>query len=91
MLFRSVLPVGILETVNRSLNIYPNPFKDELTVETTSTKEQKLEIFNLIGQTIYTSVMTKKTVVKTGAFAGGVYFIKLSTDKETVVKKFVKE
>ncbi len=86
-----ILPVGILETVDKGLNIYPNPFKDELTVETTSTKEQKLEILNLIGQTVYTSVITKKAVVKTGAFPVGVYFIKLSTDKETVVKKFVKE
>ena len=87
-----IIPVGIEENdYAKELYIYPNPFKDELTVETTSTKEQKLEILNLIGQTIYTSVITKKAVVKTGAFASGVYFIKLSTDKETIVKKFVKE
>ena len=73
------------------IKIYPNPTKDNLTIETNSTKEQKLEILNLIGQTVYTSVITKKAVVKTSEFPVGVYFIKLSTDKETVVKKFVKE
>ena len=91
----SVIPQGTLglNTVEltKQIKVYPNPTKDNLTIETTSTKEQKLEILNLIGQTVYTSVITKKAVVKTGAFPVGVYFIKLSTDKETVVKKFVKE
>ena len=74
---------------NDNISVYPNPAKETLTIET--TKDQELEILNLIGQTIYTSVITKKAIVKTSAFPVGVYFIKLSTDKETVVKKFVKE
>ena len=85
--------MGVIEISdnNNTISLYPNPTKDNLTIETTSTKDQELEILNLIGQTIYTSVITKKAVVKTSEFPVGVYFIKLSTDKETVVKKFVKE
>ena len=89
-----ILPVGIKDNTNtKGLLIYPNPANDILTIETNyiSNKEQKLEILNLIGQTVYTSLITKKAVVKTSAFPVGVYFIKLTTDKESVVKKFVKE
>ena len=82
--------MGIKVYDNKGIYVYPNPTKDNITIETNSTNEQKLEILNLIGQTVYTSVITKKAVVKTSAFPVGVYFIKLSTDKETVVKKFVK-
>ena len=73
------------------LKVYPNPTKDNLTIETNFNTEQKLEILNLIGQTIYSSIINKKAKINTSAFAKGVYIIKLISDNETVVKRFVKE
>jgi len=89
--FPSSIGINENNALSDYIEIYPNPTKDNLTVETNSNTEQKLEILNLIGQTVYRSVITKKAVVKTDEFLCGVYFIKLSTDKETVVRKFVKE
>ncbi len=83
---------GIKEnTLNNNVSIYPNPTKDNLTIETNLNTEQRLEIVNLIGQTIYTTNINKKATINTSAFAKGVYILKLSSDKETVVRKFVKE
>ena len=84
---------GVVErTTTDNLSIYPNPTKDNLTIETNLNKEQRLEIINLIGQTVYTNIINnKKATVNTSAFAKGVYILKLSSDKETVVRKFVKE
>ena len=76
---------------NNNISIYPNPAKDNITIETNSNTEQRLEIVNLIGQTVYTNIINRKAAINTSAFANGVYFLKLYTDKETVVKKFVKE
>ena len=76
---------------SNTVHIYPNPAKDNLTIETNSTKEQRLEIINLLGQTVYTSSINKKAIVNTSAYPCGVYIIKLYTDKETAVKKFVKQ
>ena len=78
-------------TLNNNITIYPNPTKDNLTIETNENTEQKIEILTLIGQTVYTSTINNKTIVNTSAFANGVYILKLSSDKETVVRKFVKE
>ena len=77
--------------VDNNISIYPNPTKDNLTIETNSNTEQRIEIINLIGQTIYTSNINKKATINTSAFVKGVYILKLSSDKETVVRKFVKE
>ena len=44
-----------------------------------------------MGQTIYTNSINKKAIINTSAFANGVYILKLSSDKEIVVRKFVKE
>ena len=71
--------------------IYPNPTKDNLTIETNINKEQKLEIINLFGQTVYASNINKKVIINTSAFANGVYILKLSSDKEAVVRKFIKQ
>ena len=77
--------------LSNQIKVYPNPTKDNLTIETNSTKEQRIEIVNLIGQTVYTTIINKKAIVNTSSFPSGVYILKLYTDKETVVRKFVKE
>ena len=88
----SEMTAGINEnTINNNVSIYPNPTKDNLTIETNTNTEQRLEIINLIGQTVYTNIINRKTTINTSAFTNGVYILKLSSDKETVVKKFVKE
>ena len=51
----------------------------------------KIEILNLIGQSIYRIYINKKATINISAFAKGIYILKLSSDKETVVRKFVKE
>ena len=86
------MTAGINENTINNISIYPNPTNDNLTIETNSTTEQRLEILNLMGQTVYTSyINNKKTTINTSAFANGVYILKLYTDKETVVRKFIKE
>jgi len=88
----SLTNVGIKENnTSAYIKISPNPAKDNLTIETISNTVQSLEIVNLIGQTVYKSNINKKATVNTSAFAKGVYILKLSSDKETIVRKFVKE
>ncbi len=79
------------KTTENNMLIYPNPTKDNLTIETNSDKEQRLEILNLFGQIIYTSNINKKAIVNTFAFANGIYILKLSPNKEIIVRKFIKE
>ena len=73
------------------VKVYPNPTKDNLTIETNTNKEQRLEILNLFGQTIYTTYIYKKSIINTSNYACGLYILKIYTDKEIVVRKFVKE
>ena len=73
------------------LRVYPNPAKDNLTLETNSYKEQNLEIINLMGQSVYTSIIKKQASITIAAFPWGLYLIKLSNDKGTVVRRFMKE
>ena len=82
---------GIDEQNKDIFKYYPNPVKEELTIKTNFNKEQKLEILNLIGQTVYTSYIKKEATINTSTFTSGLYFIKLYTDDKTQIKKFVKQ
>jgi len=73
------------------INIYPNPAKDNITIESNSNIKQKMEIVNLLGQTVYTGFISSKACIDIASFTKGIYILKLSTDKEMLVQKFIKK
>ena len=96
--FSPYFPIDVIQcngiSENNEVNeykIYPNPAKEILIVETNFYKEQKLEIINLLGQTLYTTYINKTATVNISAFPCGVYILKLYTEKGNVFKKIVKQ
>jgi hypothetical protein len=81
--------VGIEEINDNKSNIevYPNPVTDILQIQT-SLQIKCIEVFDITGRQIYAT--TAKTI-NCGGFSSGVYFIKATTEKGVVVKKFMKE
>ncbi|MFZ4399588.1 MAG: T9SS type A sorting domain-containing protein [Bacteroidales bacterium] len=78
-------------SLHHEFSVHPNPMTDNLTIETNSIQEQRIEIVSLLGQTVYTTSINKKATVNTSAFPSGVYILKLFNDKETVVRIFIKQ
>lgn len=84
---------GVEEYNNNYLSIYPNPIINNITIETNSNTntKQKIEITNLLGQSMYTYDVYSKATIDVSAYAKGIYIIKLNSDKRIIVKKFIKE
>jgi len=85
-------PNGINES-NNALNlfsIYPNPATDKLEISVSQKSE--IKILNAEGQ-ILKSIKANDdpASIDISGFASGVYFVKVKTEKEIAVKKFVKE
>jgi hypothetical protein len=80
-----------LSTAADNVSVYPNPANDNLTIATNSATNQKLEIYNITGQAIYTSDMLAYKSIDISGFPSGIYILQLKTDKEILVKKFVKQ
>lgn len=76
---------------DQDIIIYPNPAKNQITIECNSIKNQNLAIYNLLGQIVYTTTIKDKADIDISTFQKGVFFIKINTDKQAIVKKFVKE
>ena len=73
------------------VKIYPNPVREQLTVESDRTFNG-VEIYNLMGVMVYSQKeCSDKVEIPTGQLPTGIYFIRLTGDNSTVTKRFVKD
>lgn len=87
----SIHPGGIKEnTTIQNIQVYPNPAKKQLTIE--GDEIQTAEIFNLLGKAFYVKSQRaeSKIILNIEDIPQGVYFIKISTNKNTTTKRIVK-
>ena len=72
------------------ITVYPTPATDILIIET--LQKATIEITNIQGQLIKTIATTgNKTNIDVSAFPSGLYLIKVKTENNISVKKFIKE
>ena len=90
------IPDLIEKQIEKSVLIYPNPYKDgDLGVELTgfeTQKEIKVKIFNLIGQIIYqTSISntTRADLNLSGKLNESIYFVSIESGNTQIVKKLI--
>ncbi|HTB05944.1 MAG TPA: T9SS type A sorting domain-containing protein, partial [Bacteroidia bacterium] len=86
---------GINEIIaSSSINVYPNPVSDQVTVAVNTNVDGMLSIVDVLGQVVYSDriVSTGNTVkhIGTTGFSQGVYFLKITSNGQEVVKKFIK-
>lgn len=76
-----------------SISIYPNPTHDILNISLNNSYTPiTISITDIIGKQIFTThTTTLNFKLKTLNYPAGIYFVKVITDNETLVQKFVKE
>jgi len=89
---------GIEDPTLKEISVYPNPTKGLLTLDGLSSvsndKTVSLMISDNFGKTILVKPLEKNIkslTIDISRFDSGVYFIVLQTDKERIVKQFVKQ
>ncbi|MEP7170926.1 MAG: T9SS type A sorting domain-containing protein, partial [Bacteroidota bacterium] len=90
---------GINEFISTSgelqFTIYPNPVKDFLVVSSNSGINEKINmtITDVLGKKVFQTQLSinNQSKVSLKDFSNGIYFAELSTGKEKIVKKFLKE
>lgn len=76
---------------NNQIMVYPNPVNDKLAVESSSDIDL-IEIYDLKGNLVISKTdCANKVEIQTSDLPAGVYFIRLSTQKATETRRFVKE
>ncbi|HTB05644.1 MAG TPA: T9SS type A sorting domain-containing protein, partial [Bacteroidia bacterium] len=91
-----VLSTNNLNIGSDALNIYPNPNNGKFTFELKTTKSEmlRIDIYNMIGEKIYSEdcgkvlgIMTKQ--MDLSAYSKGVYFVKVVSDNNVYNRRVV--
>ena len=86
------LSTPTLNNTQLDLKVYPNPTKDNITIETQfNENEIDLIIYNLNGlELLKQQIKDNKTQINISNLESGVYYLKLITDKKVTVRKIIK-
>lgn len=80
---------GHLEKMN--INFYPNPSKGLIEI-TGLEKNSEIEIYNATGTIIFGTISDdEKKQIDLSDYNAGIYFIKINTGRQEMVKKIIKE
>jgi len=90
------LSTAIDEVSNKEdlITVFPNPATNTITIEFPKAVVSNIAIYNLLGEEVYSTTNNKQQTtnnIDVSALPSGVYFIKATTEKGVVVRKFIKE
>ncbi|MBI4945623.1 MAG: T9SS type A sorting domain-containing protein [Bacteroidetes bacterium] len=83
--YGSTCPQGVgvqeLQVSGLKFKVYPNPAKNNITIETTEDKKFVVHITNPLGQQIITQSFQKKTEVNVSSFCKGLFLVEVCDEK----------
>jgi len=79
--------VNVPEMEQDNVTVYPNPATSNITVTTGSNEKVLVEMFNLVGQKVYSENVIGNTNINVSNMKPGVYMLRVNnTTKKVVVK-----
>lgn len=87
-----IIEVGINESENDLVRIYPNPMSDLLAIQADNNIGSRVEIINAYGQVVYRNDSPVYPLsISFSDNASGIYFVRiLNSDNSVIVKKITK-
>jgi hypothetical protein len=81
--------IGEMDRRESEIQVYPNPMRNKLTVETgSSLLGEELAVFDILGNRIISERITEKQLIlSTSMLHSGVYFVKVGNTVKRVVKE----
>lgn len=92
IVFKNISTIGIVESENQELNVFPNPANDLLFINLPSSAKQ-ISIVDIYGKLIYSEpALFESHELKISSLASGTYWLKVDlTNGRTALKRFIKQ
>ena len=85
--------VGIDELKNNnSINVYPNPFDDKITISTDNIEQSQIILYDILSRKHLQGTFTNSTTINTQQLADGIYMYEVQNKNRTSTKgKLIKQ
>ena len=84
-------PVGVVETMDNTIAIYPNPATDVVNI-TSDNNIKSITVYNNVGQIVTVeNVESNIYRINTSDFETGIYFLQLETEEGMISKRVIIE
>ena len=80
--------VALEEYDNNVFSVYPNPAKDVVNIKS-EAQRYEYQLINNLGQVMLNGVSSGENTISVGGVSKGVYYLRLVTDGETLIKKIM--
>ena len=88
--FYAPISVTLLEI--SEITVYPNPVKDLLHLRMNDRSVQQIQIMDLLGQIVYETFSEQNsTDLNTIGLASGIYYLRVTSPENIILRKFMKE
>ncbi len=88
----TITGINNLQPLTPNFKLFPNPAQEEFTVSGLQFPVQKIEILNLLGETVLThqsEIRNSKSEINTSSLSPGIYIIKVYADEGVFQQKLV--
>lgn len=86
-----VTGIESLGTAFADLKVYPNPFNDQVLIQTKATENLSYEVMNVNGSLLLSGISNgAETVINTEQLPSGIYFLRLKSESNQSVIKLIK-
>jgi len=86
---KSCETTGINEVATSKWVIYPNPTKNNFTVETSIAEKQTLQVYDVTGKIVLTRTIQGRTIVDVSVLAEGAYTISIMSNESVLNKRLL--
>ncbi|MFT7085544.1 MAG: hypothetical protein ACJAV5_001263, partial [Vicingaceae bacterium] len=87
--------VGVEENynLNSQLKLFPNPIQDQLYIRTEMNQELDIRLLDVAGKRIDLEFLKGNNgyILPTKEISSGLYFLKISNEKEQIIRKVIKQ
>lgn len=76
-------------TLKEKTSIYPNPSNGNFTIDFKEYGDYSIEIFNTLGQKVFSAKENNKNNIEINNVQKGIYFVRISKNTQSIVEKIV--